>query len=93
MTREFLKNASYFDFSQKVSKIHGRHNYDVCINRVDKYVNVGGSGAMRNAGITTPTFISVIQGLKLCYASFTYKKDLLTLLADLEKYGYQIRWI
>ena len=92
MTKEFLENASWFDFGNKVSKIQGRHNYQVSICRALKTVTVGHKTAIREMGLSCPT-ISEIKGLKLLWAAFTYKKDLLVLLNALQKQNYQIRWV
>jgi hypothetical protein len=92
MTKEFLENASWFDFGNKVSKIQGRHNYQVSICRALKTVTVGYKTAMREIGLSCPT-ISEIKNLKLLWAAFTYKKDLLVLLKALQEQNYQIRWI
>ena len=92
MTKKFLENASWLDFGNKVSKIQGRHNYQVSICRALKIVTVGYKTAMRERGLSCPT-ISEIKNLKLLWAAFTYKKDLLILLKALQEQNYQIRWI
>ena len=92
MTKEFLENASWLDFGNKVSKIQGKHNYQVSICRTLKTVTVGHKTAIREIGLSCPT-ISEIKNLKLLWAAFTYKKDLLVLLKALQEQNYQIHWI
>lgn len=92
MTKQFLEQASWFNFGTQISKVYGRRNYQVSINRTVKTVIVGCQKAIKEAGFLTP-FIDEIKELKLLWAAFTYKKDVINLLKDLEKYGYKIQWI
>lgn len=92
MTKKFLEQASWFNFGTQTSKVHGRRNYQVSINRKEKTVTVGCQKAIKEAGLLAP-FIDEIKELKLLWAAFTYKKDVINLLKDLEKHGYKIQWI
>lgn len=92
MTKQFLEQASWFNFGTQVSKVQGRRNYQVSINRKEKTVIVGCQRAIKEAGLFT-LFADEIKELKLLWVAFTYKRDVMNLLKDLEKHGYKIQWI
>ena len=92
MTKEILNNISWNNFEQQVSKIKGRHNYSIIINRVSKAVFVGFKNVMRETGISTP-FIWEIRESRLLFAAFTYKTDLINLINFLKENDYKIYWI
>lgn len=92
MTKDFLETTSWNIFEKQVSKIKGRHNYSIIIDRVSKKVYVGFKKAMRETGISEP-FLWEIREARLLFAAFTYKTDLNVLIDFLKKNNYQINWI
>lgn len=70
-----------------MSKVEGRKNYVVYINKHFKTAFVGGIGAMKNRGFTG-AYLSDIRTFGLSWSYFTYKKDALELVKALEEEGY-----
>ena len=72
--------------------IRGRRNWVIRQERKYKVARVGGFGEMDRCGLMCESLTSIAD-LRIWWAEYTYKKDLINALKLLEEQGYKIVWL